>query len=542
MPVIRFSSDQIKRRMIPQRLNDWLPRLARFRIRRGWIFSSWLLLSACAPVFADDGLKIEAESAKRIGGAAKVADTCGFGRLSGCLEQARPRRQVHRPAGCRQIGHSLCVAEGGHDQRLGQRPARPQGKRPFFGSPHGLLSPCDHRDGDSRKAALTISLADNDVPVNIDRIVVGDGDLGLPPDIWNLPPLQVADGPYSADWKALSRIYAVPEWWRDAKFGAWAHWDPQSMPEQGDWYSRGMYQEGSRQYNYHLKHFGHPSEYGYKDICHNWVIDRWKPDELMDLYAEMGARTSWRWAFTMTTSIAGIRPISPGTPSGSAPRWTLSAPGKRRRASTACVSASGSITLRLEPRASSCRCATPATSGGRKKACLTMRCKRFWTEKANGGKAWTQWTSTVRPHAKDPLHSPFANQFMWRVDDAITKYHPDVIYFDERRAIPRWIWACTWGLAFSLRRWSRTTTTSPCSGTTGKWTWYQSQRRGRSLQQLQKAPRTDSHRGTFPGQELRGHHRIADHGLSVPDRNHHRGLALPRPGRDTWTPEASSGR
>ena len=35
--------------------------------------------------------------------------------------------------------------------------------------------------------------------------------------------------------------------------------------------------------------------------------------------------------------------------------------------------------------------------------------------------------------APDPrsLHSPFANQFMWRMDDAITKYHPDVIYFDE---------------------------------------------------------------------------------------------------------------
>lgn len=32
---------------------------------------------------------------------------------------------------------------------------------------------------------------------------------------------------------------------------------------------------------------------------------------------------------------------------------------------------------------------------------------------------------------KDPLHSPFANQFMWRVDDAITKYHPDMIYFDD---------------------------------------------------------------------------------------------------------------
>jgi len=32
---------------------------------------------------------------------------------------------------------------------------------------------------------------------------------------------------------------------------------------------------------------------------------------------------------------------------------------------------------------------------------------------------------------KNPLLSPFANQFMWRVDDAITKYRPDVIYFDE---------------------------------------------------------------------------------------------------------------
>ena len=85
------------------------------------------------------------------------------------------------------------------------------------------------------RATLTISLATNDVAVNIDRIVVGNGDLGLPLDIWNLPPLPVASGPYSADWKAMSRIYTVPEWWRDAKFGAWSHWDPQSMLEQGDW-------------------------------------------------------------------------------------------------------------------------------------------------------------------------------------------------------------------------------------------------------------------------------------------------------------------
>ncbi len=140
------------------------------------------------------------------------------------------------------------------------------------------------------KATVTISLATDDVGVNVDRIFVGYGDLGLPPDIWNLPPLPIERGPYSPNWKAISNVYSVPAWWRDAKFGAWSHWDPQSMPEQGDWYARGIYMEGSPQHEYHLKHFGHPSEYGYKDICHNWIIDRWNPDELMELYVEMGAR------------------------------------------------------------------------------------------------------------------------------------------------------------------------------------------------------------------------------------------------------------
>jgi len=30
---------------------------------------------------------------------------------------------------------------------------------------------------------------------------------------------------YPADWKGLGLAYVAPEWWREAKFGAWAHWD-----------------------------------------------------------------------------------------------------------------------------------------------------------------------------------------------------------------------------------------------------------------------------------------------------------------------------
>ena len=92
------------------------------------------------------------------------------------------------------------------------------------------------------------------------------------------------------DWKTLGLAYSTPAWWRDAKFGAWAHWDPQSMPEQGDWYAYRMYQEGSADFNYHVSHFGDPSTYGYKDICQNWVIDQWDPNSLMDLYVQMGAK------------------------------------------------------------------------------------------------------------------------------------------------------------------------------------------------------------------------------------------------------------
>ena len=44
-------------------------------------------------------------------------------------------------------------------------------------------------------------------------------------------------------WKSLEK-YQVPEWFRDAKFGIWAHWGPQCAPECGDWYARHMYSQG----------------------------------------------------------------------------------------------------------------------------------------------------------------------------------------------------------------------------------------------------------------------------------------------------------
>jgi alpha-L-fucosidase len=58
----------------------------------------------------------------------------------------------------------------------------------------------------------------------------------------------------------------------------------------GDWYARNMYIEGSEQYLYHLRHYGHPSQFGYKDIVKLWKAERFQPDELMDKYVKAGAK------------------------------------------------------------------------------------------------------------------------------------------------------------------------------------------------------------------------------------------------------------
>ncbi|MBE5814885.1 MAG: alpha-L-fucosidase [Clostridiales bacterium] len=84
--------------------------------------------------------------------------------------------------------------------------------------------------------------------------------------------------------------YTAPEWFRDAKFGIWSHWGPQSVPMFGDWYARNMYIEGTAQYEYHLRHYGHPSKFGYKDICALWKAEKFDPEGLMEKYYKAGAR------------------------------------------------------------------------------------------------------------------------------------------------------------------------------------------------------------------------------------------------------------
>ncbi|MEO5493263.1 MAG: alpha-L-fucosidase [Sphingomonas sp.] len=104
-------------------------------------------------------------------------------------------------------------------------------------------------------------------------------------------------GPVRPDWESLAAHRRIPDWFRDAKFGIWAHWGAQCQPEWGDWYARLLYMpgrpkwmKGETAYDHHLRHYGHPSETGFLDVIGQWKAENWRPGELVSRYAKAGAR------------------------------------------------------------------------------------------------------------------------------------------------------------------------------------------------------------------------------------------------------------
>ena len=103
--------------------------------------------------------------------------------------------------------------------------------------------------------------------------------------------IPVAAGPFEPTWESIEKNYpGEPSWLRDAKFGIWVHFGPQSAGESGDWYARKLYTEGTTAYKNHLKKYGHPSEAGYKEVLRDWNPTKLDPAALTKIYQDAGAR------------------------------------------------------------------------------------------------------------------------------------------------------------------------------------------------------------------------------------------------------------
>ena len=81
-------------------------------------------------------------------------------------------------------------------------------------------------------------------------------------------------GPFKDNWASLS-AYPVPDWFRDAKIGAFIHWGVYSVPAFfSEWYSRLMYQRGHSAYLHHLKTYGTQDKFGYKDFIPSFKAEK----------------------------------------------------------------------------------------------------------------------------------------------------------------------------------------------------------------------------------------------------------------------------
>ena len=90
--------------------------------------------------------------------------------------------------------------------------------------------------------------------------------------------------------ESLEANYQTPEWYKDAKFGIFAHWGPQCEPESGDWYARNMYIPNEWQFRRHQEKYGDQKKTGFKDIIHMWKAEKWDPEDLAKLFSGMGAK------------------------------------------------------------------------------------------------------------------------------------------------------------------------------------------------------------------------------------------------------------
>jgi len=265
---------------------------------------------------------------------------------------------------------------------------------------------------------------------------------------------KILGGPFSPTWDSLAN-YKTPEWFRDAKFGMWAHWGPQCQPEAGDWYAREMYMEGSWKYKYHLEKYGHPSKFGFKDVINVWKAENWDPESLVSLYKSAGAKYFMalanhhdnldlykskyqkNWNSTKVgpkkdiiggwAAAAKKHELPFGVSVHAAHAWSWYETSQRadKNGPMAGIPYDGKLT-RADGKGKWWDGLDPQE--------LYAQNHQLSQNSLNNGTIHKQWDWG---NGVTPPTSAYINKFYNRTIDLINKYHPDMIYFDDSQ-LPMW--------------------------------------------------------------------------------------------------------
>ncbi|MFD0990071.1 alpha-L-fucosidase [Mariniflexile jejuense] len=96
---------------------------------------------------------------------------------------------------------------------------------------------------------------------------------------------------YDETWESLSKYNETAEWFKDAKFGIYAHWGVLSVPAYAnDWYPRNMHIEGTDEYKHHVETYGEPSKFGYHDFVPMFKAEKFNANTWATLFEKSGAK------------------------------------------------------------------------------------------------------------------------------------------------------------------------------------------------------------------------------------------------------------
>lgn len=219
----------------------------------------------------------------------------------------------------------------------------------------------------------------------------------------------LAAGPFKPNWDSL-HSHVDADWFRDAKFGIYTHWTPVTVgssfsPGDAEWYGNQMYKSDHPAFEYHKTTFGDQHAVGYKDIIPKFTGEHFDADRWANVVAQSGAKFGGPVAmhhdnFAMWNS--------------SLTRWNSVAMGPHRDIVGELAAAYRSKGLKF---------ITSFHHG--------YAWRYFEPSFAFDGANPVNADLYTEAHAQNaPASKRFQDQWLAKVFEVLTRYEPDLIYFD----------------------------------------------------------------------------------------------------------------